>query len=192
MRIPLAAAIAALLFLGCAKASVPISAEPRDDGGPPPDTDVMAYLSEARALHHLANLSEDGRDIPGAIAPLERLVHAKKPHEGTKVPEVEEVLADTFARLAELRLRTSDLTGAEGDVRAGLTHAPEPTYFRGHLLEVSGVIAETHAGSLADAGRGAEADQARAHARELLSQAVQVQDEVLAHATDGGTEGGHR
>jgi len=188
MRLPVLVALAALTLTACSKA--PISAEPREDGGPPIDTEVMAYLSEARALHHQANLSEDARDIPGAIAPLERLVQAKKPHEGTKVPEVEEVLADTHARLAELRMRTSDVSGAEKDIRAGLVHAPEPTYFRGHLLEIEGVIDETRASALADAGKTVEAEQARARARDLLNQAVAVQEQVLSHTT--GTDGGHR
>jgi hypothetical protein len=184
------AVLALLLLTACSKGASPISVEPREDGGPPIDTDVMAYLSEARALHHQANLSEDARDIPGAIAPLERLVQAKKPHDGTKIPEVEEVLADTLARLAELRLRSSDLPGAEAAIHQGLGHAPEPTYFRGHLLEIEGVIAETRASTLADAGHTAEADQARARARDLLNQAVSIQEQVLSHTT--GTDGGHR
>jgi hypothetical protein len=195
-------ALALAAVLGCAKSRAPISVEPREDGGTPIDTDVMAYLSLARSLHHEANLSEDARDVPGAILPLEHLVRAPKPHEGTKVPEVEEVLADTYARMAELRLRTSDLTAAEADIREGLTHAPDPTYFRGHLLEVMGIIDEARASTLADAGQGALAEQARSKARELLKQAVAVQEEVLAHATadanDGGaelprkTDGGHK
>jgi hypothetical protein len=187
MKAPFAFALAALVLFACAKASTPISAEPREDGGPSLDTDVMAYLSEARALHHQANLSEDSRDVPGAIAPLERLVHAKKPHEGTRIPEVEEVLADTYARLAELRLQTGNLNGAESEVRAGLSHAPDPTYFRGHLLEVQGIVTETRAANFADGGHVAEAEQLRARARDLLNQAVHVQEEVLSHATgDGG------
>jgi len=186
MRAPIVVLLGALVplaVLGCAKSRAPISVEPREDGGTPIDTDVMAYLSLARSLHHQANLSEDDRDLPGAVAPLEHLVHAPEPHEGAKVPEVEEVLADTYARMAELRLRMGDLVTAEANVREGLQHAPEPTYFRGHLLEVLGVIDEARASSLADAGQVAAAEQARSKARELLKQAVSVQEEVLAHAT---------
>jgi hypothetical protein len=189
--VPLFIGLSALgVVVGCAKSHAPISVEPREDGGTPIDTDVMAYLSLARSLHHQANLSEDSRDVPGAIAPLEHLVRAPKPHEGTKVPEVEEVLADTYARMAELRLRTSDLTAAEADVREGLTHAPDPTYFRGHLLEVMGIIDEVRASGLADAGLVGAAEQTRAKARELLKQAVAVQEEVLAHATAEAADGG--
>ena len=190
MRLPfgIVVSVAALALVACSKA--PVSSEPREDGGLPLDTEVMAYLSEARALHHQANLREDARDLPGAIAPLERLAKARRPHKGATIPEVEEVLADTLAREAELRLRSGDIAGAETDVRAGLTHAPDPTYFRGHLLEISGVIDETVASTLADAGKTAEAEQARTRARDTLNQAVSIQEQVLAHTTEA--DGGHR
>jgi hypothetical protein len=174
--------------LGCAKGP-PISVEPREDGGPPIDTDVMAYLSLARSLHHQANLAEDERDLSGAIAPLERLVRVPKPHEGAKVPEVEEVLADTYARMAEFRLRTGDASGAEKDVQKGLAHAPESTYFRGHLLEVWGVLDESRASTLADAGQADAAQLWRTKAREHFKEAVRIQEGVLASATADDARG---
>jgi len=180
--------VAGLGGVGCARGS--ISAQSRaEDGGLPIDTEVMAYLSEARALHHAANLREDANDLPGAVASLEQLVHARKPHETEKVPEIEEVLADTYARMAELRLRQKDVAGAEADARAGLEHAPDPTYFRGHLLEVSGVVEETRAAALADAGQAEKAETARRRALDLLGQAVRVQDQVVTRSL-GGTDGG--
>jgi hypothetical protein len=200
-RLAFAALLIGLLVafgVGCAKSGPPISAQSREDAGTPIDTDVMAYLSLARSLHHEANLSEDDRDLPGAIAPLEHLVHAPKPHEGTKVPEVEEVLADTYARIAELRLHSGNLVAAESDVKEGLAHAPDRTYFRGHLLEVLGVIEEARASSLADAGQSDAAEQARNRAREHLKQAVSVQEEVLGNTTASDaspgrpSEGGHK
>ncbi len=177
-----ACVVAAALALGaCARTS--ISAQARaEDGGTAIDTDVMAYLSEARALHHEANLKEDASDLAGAVALLEQLVHARKPHETEKVPEVEEVLADTYARMAELRLRQKDLAGAAADARAGLEHAPEPTYFRGHLLEVSGIVEETRATSLSDAGLPEQAAAARKRALDLLGEAVRLQDQVVTRS----------
>jgi len=172
--------------------SAPVSAlEPAD--GAPIDTDLMAYLSEARAIHHAANIKEEERDLPGAVTTLERLVHAKTPHEGSRVPEVEEVLADTYARIGELHLRMGDLSGADAALRAGLEHAPEPTYFRGHLLEVSGIMEEVRAASLADAGMTDNAAAARSRAIGLLNEAVRIQDQVVSRSLgDGGTEGGRR
>jgi tetratricopeptide (TPR) repeat protein len=185
-------AVALVAFAGCARGSISAQARAQEDGGLAIDTDVMAYLSEARALHHAANLKEDASDLPGALATLEQLVHARKPHETSLVPEVEEVLADTYARMAELRLRQKDVAGAEADARAGLEHAPDPTYFRGHLLEVSGVVEETRATALADAGQTDQAAAARRRALDLLGQAVKVQDQVVTRSLGAATTGGDR
>ena len=156
---------------------------PSETQAPPVDTNVAAFLSAARALHHEADVKVQSGDVAGAIASLEKLVGLPRP----RASEVDEVLADTHARLAEMRLQSKDWAGADREVQGGLEHAREPTYFRGHLLEVSGLIEEQRAGALADAGKRDEAAQARARAVDLLEQAVQVQEQVIAHAlTEGG------
>jgi hypothetical protein len=148
------------------------------------DSELLAFLSLARAHHHEANLLEGSGDSAGAIAALRKIVDAPKPHPGQRFPEVEEVLADTYARMAELELESNDLGSAERDVDTGLTHATEPTYFRGHLLEVSGIIEEAHAAVLVDGGHTAEADKTRAHALALLREAVDVQEAVISRVLD--------
>jgi tetratricopeptide (TPR) repeat protein len=164
----------------------------RHDGGAgdgqPVDTEIMAFLSEARALHHAANLKEESGDLDGAIAAMDRLVAARRPHPGTKAPEVEEVLADAYARLAELRLKKGDLDPAAGAVKSGLEHVAEPTYFRGHLVEVQGLVEEARAARLADAGNAAEAARARERAIQLLEEVVKIQDQVIQRSLgkDGG------
>jgi hypothetical protein len=148
------------------------------------DTTVMAFLSAARALHHEADLKDESGDVAGAIAAMEKLVALPEPH----ASEVDEVLADAYARLVEMRLATRDWEGADRDVRAGLAYAPDPTYFRGHLLEVAGRVEEARAGAAADAGRKDEAARARARSFDLLEQAVQVQQRVIERAlADGGS-----
>ncbi len=163
------------------------------DGQVAIDTEVMAYLSMARARHHEANLDEEG-DVPGAIAALDKLTSAARPHPGQQIPEIEEVLADTFARKAELHVRQGDLAKASECVREGLTHAPAPSYFRGHLLEVGGITEEAHAAALRDAGQTAEATAAKARALDLLHQAVLVQERVINDSLAGDTKrvGGDR
>lgn len=154
------------------------------------DMDLMAFLSEARALHHQANIKEESNDLPGAAAAMKRLVGARRPHEGTTTPEVEEVLADAYARLAELELRQGALDAAAASVKAGLAHAPAPTYFRGHLIEVEGLIEEARAAGLADAGKPEDAARARERAIQLLEEVVRIQDQVIQRslaARDGGT-----
>jgi tetratricopeptide (TPR) repeat protein len=161
------------------------------DDTPVVDTELMAFLSEARALHHQANLKEESGDLAGAIQAMERLIAARRPHEEKRTPEIEEVLADAYARLAELRLKHGAIDKAAEDVRNGLAHAPEATYFRGHLVEVQGLVEEARAAQLADAGDAAEAARARERAIKLLEEVVKIQDQVIQRslaARDGGAE----
>ncbi len=177
------ALVLAALAASCAPPHGERTTHPAPDGGVAIDTAVMAYLSMARPKHHEANLKEDG-DVPGAIAALDRLAAEARPHPDERVPEIEEVLADTFARVAELHLRQGELAKASASVREGLTHAPSPSYFRGHLLEVEGIMEEARAAELGDAGRAAEAAAAKARALDLLYQAVLVQERVVTGTLD--------
>jgi len=156
------------------------------------DTELLAFLSLARAHHHEANIAEQDGDFAGAVAALKKIVDAPKPHPGQRFPEVEEVLSDTYARMAELELEQNDVAAAQHDVETGLLHVTEPTYFRGHLLEVYGIVEETRTNQLRDAGNDAEAEKAKAHAKELLREAVDVQEKVIARVLDGGKEGGSK
>jgi hypothetical protein len=162
------------------------------DDGTPVDTEIMAFLSEARALHHEANMKEESGDLAGAVTAIERLVAARRPHPDRKgplaPPEVEEVLADAYARLAELRLKKGELDPAAGAVKSGLEHVAEATYFRGHLVEVQGLVEEARAAQLADAGNAVEASRAREHAIQLLEEVVKIQDQVIQRSLgkDGG------
>jgi len=181
----------AVALLGCARAPISQTSRSAPDGAVAIDAEVMAYLSMARALHHQANLEED-RDPAAAIAALRHLSSAPRPHAGQRVPEVEDVLADTFARVAELDVRQNDLRAAADSIREGLAHAPEPSYFRGHLLEVGGIVEEARAAVLRDAGNARESEVARAHALELLREAVVVQESVVREslADAGRVDGG--
>jgi hypothetical protein len=183
-RCMLVVSAAALLGLAaCSRNDRSVSGCPSASPAAPVDATVMAFLSAARALHHEADAKEQSGDQAGAIAALEKLATMPAPH----ASEVDEVLADTYARLAEMRLGAKDWGGADRDVRAGLEHATTPTYFRGHLLEVSGRIEEERGAALADAGKSDEAARARARAVDLLESAVKVQEQVIARTLgDGG------
>lgn len=186
MKRPVLLAIAAALValavaFGCAT---------RHEDGAPVDVEIMAFLSEARALHHQANLREDARDLPGAIAAMQRLVAAPRPHDG-KAPEVREVLADAYARITELETARGHLDAANEAARQGLVQAPEASYFRGHLFEVQGLAEKARVAELADAGRPAEAEQARERAAQLLEEAVKIQEQVILRslaAREAGTD----
>ena len=177
-----AVALVSSLGFACGKAS------PRGDDGAPFDVETMAYLSEARALHHQAGIKEDAGDVAGAIATMSRLTSAARPHPERKVPEVEEVLADAFARRAELELRDGKPDAALGSVREGLGHAEATTFFRGHLVEVQGLIEKARGASLADAGKPEEAKAARDRAIRLLDEAVKIQEGVVNASLEGGAK----
>lgn len=168
---------------GCTSRSPLAGCPSAEPATAPIDTGVMAFLSAARALHHEADMAEASGSAADAVAALRRLVAMPAP----LAAEVEEVLADAHARLAEMQLKGGDLQGASDNARAGLGHAGEPTYFRGHLLEVQGRIEEARAASLADAGRTDEAATAKTRAMALLEEAVRVQERVIERAlADGG------
>ncbi len=193
MKASLRANLAGLCLFACTLAGAAIvqcdrTESAQKDDSAVVDSELLAFLSLARAHHHEANLLEQSGDVAGAIAALKKIVDAPKPHPGQKLPEIEEVLADTYARMAELELGAKDTASAQRDVQAGLTHVSEPTYFRGHLLEVYGIVEEARTAELADAGNSAEADKARAHALVLLREAVDVQESVIGHVLDGGTK----
>jgi hypothetical protein len=187
-RVAYALAALVLALSACARApshrTNPLSLE----AGVPIDNELMAYLSMARARHHEANLEEDD-DLPTAVAALTAIVSAPRPHPGATIPEIDEVLADTYARLAELQLRQENVNAASESVRQGLVHATEPSYFRGHLLEMGGLAEETREGELRDAGASAAAAVARKKAIDLFHQAVVVQEQVVRESLRGDAGG---
>ncbi len=120
------------------------------DAGTPVDPLLLAFLSRARAAHHVADNLETKGDLNGALAPLTSLVAGPFPPGNGKelAPEVNEVLADTLARLADFHSRLGAFDQALAEVRAGLENAGGPNYFQGHLLETQGLVEERRAKSL--------------------------------------------
>jgi hypothetical protein len=180
------AACLALLFAlsGCSRAQSD-QASPCDElaVGRPVDPLLLAFLSRARAAHHLADDHEADDDLAAAITPLAGVVSGPLPREsGAELaPEVREVLADTRARLADLRSRQGAFELALVDIRAGLELAREPNYFKGHLLETEGLVEERHAKALAKSDPAA-AGAIRKRAIGLLEQAMAVQSKVIQKA----------
>ena len=102
-------AFAALALLSaCSRAREQADGAPKgraacacDGAQPVVDLALLAALSRARALHHEADVAENDRDLPKAIAALERVEAGSESVAGR--PEMLEVMADTRARLSELR-----------------------------------------------------------------------------------------
>jgi tetratricopeptide (TPR) repeat protein len=186
----LASALAAsLLVLGCAtQASDPGSgAAPGsqacacEPAAPVVDPTLLAFLSKARAAHHEADLAEEKQDREQAVRALLKIVEGPRPA-GEASPEVAEVIADTRARLADLRSALGDFERARADVDEGLKLAPGVTHFRGHLIEVRGLVEERRAKALKEKGDEAGALRARDEALKAFQEAIDIQDQVIAEA----------
>ncbi len=185
----------ALLLTACSRSEPsPPASCPALDAGSPVDSVLLAFLSRARAAHHLADDLEGGGDLTASAAPLERLVAGPLPRvSGTELgPEVREVLSDTYARLADLHSRQGAFERALQDVQRGLDQAREPNYFRGHLLETEGLVEERHAKALessASTSDRAAAAAIRKRAIGLLEQAMEVQSGVIERTPPGSLAG---
>lgn len=183
-------AVVALLAAGCAKreAARRTIECPGLDGGKPVDPVLLAFLSRARAAHHLADEYEADKNLAGAVSALEKLVHGPVPGGASPPPEAREVLSDTRARLADLESRLGRFDAAAKDVDAGLKLAPETSYYEGHLFEVRGQLEERRSKALAADGKNDEAKQARDRALQAFEESMRIQAEVIKKAVpDAGT-----
>jgi hypothetical protein len=175
---PTALVLASLLALsaGCSKRAEPERC-PELQGDAPVDPALLAFLSRARAAHHRADVPEGRGDLPGAIRELEALLQG--PLLPGNAPESREVLADTRARLADLRSRGGDFDRAEADIAEGLRLVPETSYFRGHLFEVRGLSEERRSKALSSAGDAANAELAKNRALAAFQEAMAIQAAVI-------------
>jgi len=144
------------------------------------DPVLLAFLSKARSAHHLADQHEAKEDHTAALRALEGLASEATPPGAA--PEVDEVLADTRARIADLLSQAGRFDQADAAITQGLTHAKTPTYFRGHLFEVRGLVEERREKALRGTGRGQEADQAHERSLDAYEAAMKIQAEVIGSA----------
>lgn len=193
-RALVALALAAAAIAGCAKGA---DADRRGDcacaGEAVVDPALLAFLSKARAAHHKADLAEDRGDRAAAAAALAALADGPRPQgqRGALPPEAAEVLADTLARLADLRSQAGDAQAATRDVEEGLALATAPTHFRGHLFEVLGIVRERQAKAMEAAGDKPSAERMKAQAVQAFETAIKIQDQVIDEALKG-RDGGIR
>jgi hypothetical protein len=180
-----ASVIAGLALVQCTRsASAEITADCTCAGAPVVDPTLLAFLSKARAAHHRADLMQEEGDLDLAIAALEPVVAL--PH--LTAPEAVEVIADTYARLADLHSDLGYHEAAMRDVEAGLALATRPTHFRGHLLEMKGVVLERRYRVLDATGETAAAAAIKAEALEAFKAAIDVQEQVINEALSHGAK----
>jgi hypothetical protein len=180
-------ALVLLLLLVFACARKPDELEPchDDKSARPVDPTLLAFLSRARAAHHLADQAEASHDLVAALKALRQVTDGPRPlGNAAGAPEVNEVLADTLAREADLESQRGDHDAASRLVEQGLGLVPTTTYFRGHLFEVRGIAEERRAAKLAAEGSQADAAKAKARALEALEEAMRIQAEVISGQRD--------
>jgi hypothetical protein len=164
-------------------AAVACSRGKSDDCGPTErvvDPVLLAFLSQARSAHHAADQREAAGDVAAALRSLQTLAQGPKPP--GDAPEVGEVLADTRARIADLLSRAGRFDQADAEISEGLSSAREPSYFRGHLFEVRGLVEERRAKALSGTGRGPEAEKATERSLSAYEEAMKIQAEVIRRA----------
>lgn len=179
------AVLALVMLLGATACS---KREPRDDCGPSErviDPALLAFLSQARSAHHVADIEEEKGDTAAALRALTSLTQAAGAPGAS--PEADEVLSDTFARSADLLSRVGRYDQAEEQIERGLERAKAPSYFRGHLFEVRGLLQERREKALRAHARGQEADQARALSLDAYEEAMKIQAEVVKRAAPAGS-----
>jgi hypothetical protein len=178
------ALLVALLILGCSRRER--SCGPAS-GGAPVDPALLAFLSRARAAHHIAD-SQEEHQPQAALKTLRAIVEGPLPgRPGTRPAEVLEVLADTAARVADLESQANDFEAAVQSISNALPWVPESNYFRGHLYEVLGLVEERRSQALTRAGNAAAAELAKSRALLAFEQSMSIQAEVIrSSSADAG------
>lgn len=156
------------------------------------DPALLAFLSKARAAHHQADLDETDKQLGKAVEVLDALARGPRPGGAHLPPEAAEVLADTRARIADLRSQLGATEPALQDIEEGLALAPRPTHFRGHLFEVKGLVLERRMAELKEKGDLPGAERAKAEAIKAYDEAIEIQNKVIESALPDGGPGGKR
>lgn len=166
-------------FLSISCSRQPCSCSDERGQAAPVDPALIAFLSRARAAHHLADLNEDGNPSQ-AIAALAGVVTGPVPQiAGIVPPEAREVVADTQARIADLQSRQKQFEDALKRIASALEQVRELSYFRGHLFEVRGLVEQRQASELLRLGQREQAETANARAIQAFEMAMQIQAEVI-------------
>ena len=166
---------------GCAKDSDLSPAPPvcaSVEGGQPVSPALLAFLSRARSGHHAADQLEQDRPEQ-AIAKLQAIVDGPIPGGNTPLVEAREVLADTRARLADLKSQAGSFADALADINAGLEQAKETSYFRGHLFEVRGLVEERQSKQHSEQGDATGAAAAKQRALTAFEASMDIQERVI-------------
>jgi tetratricopeptide (TPR) repeat protein len=178
----------AILLPGCADRSSPVGRERATSASVQRQAvspELLAFLSKARAAHHNADLLETKGDLLRASDAVRGIVTGPRPPPS---PELEEVLADAHARLADLESRRGDFEEALAQIDRGLGLAKEVSHYRGHLFETKGLVHERWMSAHEKSGNDEKAASERALALAAFEEAIEIQDEVIRKLLPGPSD----
>ena len=177
---------AGLLLLAIALLCAGGCQAPVEEGAPTAVSPVLlSFLSRARSAHHAADIHVDSNELGKAVEVLDKLTQEAKPKvgaDGEAPAEVKEVLADTRARLADLRSRQGRFDAANVDIDAGLKLVADVSYFRGHLFEMRGVVEQRRAKKLTQDGNADAAKEAKQRALVAFEKSMAINLKVIEQA----------
>ena len=139
--------LALLAFAHCGKESRPPDPErvPVVELAEPENAlseELMVSLGQARNFHHKADLLLRSGKTEEAAAAVEAVLAIRFPPEA---PETEDVILDTHARLAKLRILQGQLEGAMSLVDEGIALSTRDSFFLANLHTVRGEVFEATA-----------------------------------------------
>jgi tetratricopeptide (TPR) repeat protein len=163
----------------CGKESTPTSSEGavRTELAEPEDAlseALMLSLSQARNYHHKADLLFREGKIDEAAQAVEKVLSIAFPGDA---PESEDVILDTHARLAKLRILQARLDDALSLVDKGIASSTRDSFFLANLYTVRGEVFEAKA--MAAEPNSEEARQATIEAIAAFDASIQINNGLL-------------
>jgi hypothetical protein len=145
--------------------------------------ELMLTLSQAKNFHHKADVLLDDGKVDDAAREIERVFTLPFP-EGA--PEAEDVLLDSYARLAKLRLGQDRLDEADALVDKGMSMKTRDSFFLANLYTVRGEIFEARAH--AAEGDVEAQNEAKRSAIEAFDHSIRINQGLLEALREGDRE----
>lgn len=141
---------------------------------------LMVSLGQARNYHHKADLLVSEGKINEAAETVARVLEIPFPADAS---ESEDVIFDTRARLAKLRVKQDKLGEAMVLVDEGISASTRESFFLANLYTVRGEIFEAMAAAAEP--NSEEASQARRDAIEAFDASIQINKALLEKLGSG-------
>ena len=174
--------LALVFWAGCADKEAPTERSARTELSAPESAlteELMLSLGQARNYHHKADVLESEGKIDQAVVAVASVLDIPFP-EGAS--ESEDVILDTRARLAKLKVRQGKLDEAMALVDEGIAISTRQSFFLANLHTVRGEIFEAKAALETDQEKLREAKR---EAIEAFDASIQINKALLKTLRSG-------